>query len=772
MEMVLKSLSIPELGRVSRASRHLYNATIPFLYRSVELSDGVNFETGDEHDDTPMLLMLGLLVRNTEVARSVQVLAHRCHLPAPKGLYSHITAAVSRDDRTLCLLYRAIANMVNVRTLILSFGHQNIVSALFIGFFGAEKRQHSIERLFVENCLFGDLSKIQGLSNPWGLSTVSLKSLDMTSGQAGGKPQKVALYREVVHLESRYGTIERPTYQCSRDLLPPIEQSSKALGFEDGIYYSLANLQVPVHTCSIYSCPGAAYSVRQADLNSVPKDPSASILFLLSRSVETPTSLTLDRFMYGHLLLQKFIHENANFPNLRALVFNDMSDDKDRGYVKGDDGNWIVDESHFLFCEPWLRFLARHRGLRILGWSLQMIIPYSKLDITESDLLKSTRSRLSKELKTLIIFDDALTDSSEEEGQYSEWMKRTVFFNKFFFPQMTVLKAFRFVGNAVEEELSWATEQMCKSPLQEFSIVGMTYPYDMRWNDTNVGGIDGKLERGFGDIRNRLWWNEFPEELALPFGRRNPDISLIQMLERQYGSTLKTLGIDGYLSAPSLHQPYPEIKLFFQNLCGFTKLSCIKFNFWVLPFINDRQCGPDIHTFWIREHYRKQNFPYEENCACKTCKPPILVEYYDPTFLARRVAEIFGPCLHHEALSASPEGVKIESLILMPWRWTYPARGAQLEDQCLVNELTVWIGEGGIVKRYVGPVSKTEWSRDISRAVFKKGEKEGYDWKPCGKCNDRAGMEVQGEKKFWCWECWHGEEGGRVREGTEEGNVD
>lgn len=168
MEMVLKSLSVPELGRMSRASRPLYNATIPLLYRSIELIDGINPETRDEHDDTPMLLMLGLLVRNAEVARSVQVLAHRCHLPAPKGLYSHATAAVSRDDRTLCLLYRAIANMVDVRTLILSFGHQKIVSGLVAGFFDAERRRHSVERLFVENCLLGDLSKIQGLSNPWG----------------------------------------------------------------------------------------------------------------------------------------------------------------------------------------------------------------------------------------------------------------------------------------------------------------------------------------------------------------------------------------------------------------------------------------------------------------------------------------------------------------------------------------------------------------------------------------------------------------------------
>lgn len=593
----------------------------------------------------------------------------------------------------------------------------------------------------------------------------------MTSEKTGRKLQKVALHREIVHFESRYGKVERPTYQCSKDLLPPTDQLSMALEFEDGIYCSLTNLQVPVHTCSIYSCPGTAYSVRQADLNSIPKDSLASILFLLSRNVETLTSLTLDRFMYGYLLLQKFIHENVNFPNLRALVFNDISDDKDRGYVRGDDGYWNVDESHFLFCEPWLQFLARHGGLRTLGWPLQMIIPYSKLDITESDLLKSTRSRLSKELETLIIFDHALIDSSGSGGMYPEWDKRDVFFKKFFFPQMTALKSFRFVGNAVEEELSWAIKQMCKSPLQEFSIIGQTYPYHMRWNETIAGGPKGTLERGLGDVRDRLLWSEFPEVFALPEGEPNRDISLIQMLEKQHGSTLKTLGIDGYLSPPSLHQPYPEIELFFQHLRGFKKLSCIKLNFWVLPLINGYQCGPNIHSFWIREHYRKQNFPYEENCACELCRPLILVKYYDPTFLARRIAKIFGPCLHPEALSANPEGVKIESLILMPWSWTYPARGTELEDQCLVNEFTVWIGKGGVVKNYVGPVSKTERSCDLSREVFKKGKKECYDWNPCGKCNDRAGMEVEGEKKFWCWECWHGKADERVRDGTEEGTV-
>lgn len=121
----------------------------------------------DDHDETRMFKKLFVLATNPYVASKVQTIIHRCHLPPPE-LFSDLPIICHEDlihsrnpqhDSPLNprnkLIFQAIANMTNVHTLRIVYGHWAIVEALLWGFFGPLRHlsaKRPVTKLWLESC--------------------------------------------------------------------------------------------------------------------------------------------------------------------------------------------------------------------------------------------------------------------------------------------------------------------------------------------------------------------------------------------------------------------------------------------------------------------------------------------------------------------------------------------------------------------------------------------------------------------------------------------
>lgn len=165
----------------------------PPLRRGVEHGEEVDVgaehpgQIYDDHDETPMLKKLFILATNPFVASKVQTVLHRCHLPQPElfndlprimpeGLI-HSRHFLHDHRRNLLskLILQAVANMVNVHTLKVVFGHWAIVETLLMGFFGPRRRARvPVRKLWLESCSISTY-RYQGF---WlGLNAGGVKSL-------------------------------------------------------------------------------------------------------------------------------------------------------------------------------------------------------------------------------------------------------------------------------------------------------------------------------------------------------------------------------------------------------------------------------------------------------------------------------------------------------------------------------------------------------------------------------------------------------------------
>ncbi|MCJ1386743.1 hypothetical protein MMC17_009869, partial [Xylographa soralifera] len=83
LDLILCKLPRLTQAQISLSSRRLSSLITPYLYHTVELVDRRNDATLDQHDDTPMLQMLLLLIRRPHLASYVRDLSYRCHENLP-----------------------------------------------------------------------------------------------------------------------------------------------------------------------------------------------------------------------------------------------------------------------------------------------------------------------------------------------------------------------------------------------------------------------------------------------------------------------------------------------------------------------------------------------------------------------------------------------------------------------------------------------------------------------------------------------------------------
>ncbi|KAF7196810.1 hypothetical protein HII31_01728 [Pseudocercospora fuligena] len=159
---ILSPLDRPDLCSLNLASQWYYKVATPLIWRELELTDCRTYhpdlDSTDEHDDTPMLKKLLVLVKRPWIAREVQILTHRCHL-SPPGIFNELphmpfcSQTLSTDWRTVELVKMAIKEMKKVTTVRIVLGHPWIVDAILRSFFDYERQDAMpVRRLWLENC--------------------------------------------------------------------------------------------------------------------------------------------------------------------------------------------------------------------------------------------------------------------------------------------------------------------------------------------------------------------------------------------------------------------------------------------------------------------------------------------------------------------------------------------------------------------------------------------------------------------------------------------
>lgn len=215
LQDILERIDHDSLGRLTLVSRWCYNKASVLKWREVELVDcRTQHEDSlgvDEHDDTALIKKLLILATNPHIARCVQQLAHRCHLPPP-AIFNELPRAtfsaqtLSTDPRTIELVKIAAQHMTNVHTLRIIFGHPNLNDALLRCFFDKQRQRDApIRKLWLENCrisagcqLSMDTAYSYGLPTGLdfqGLESVRLRRLPLRPGQA--LDSVVPLYQHV-----------------------------------------------------------------------------------------------------------------------------------------------------------------------------------------------------------------------------------------------------------------------------------------------------------------------------------------------------------------------------------------------------------------------------------------------------------------------------------------------------------------------------------------------------------------------------------------------
>ncbi|KXT15542.1 hypothetical protein AC579_6544 [Pseudocercospora musae] len=159
---ILSRLDRPHLCSLNLASQWYYKVATPLLWRELELTDCRTYhpdlDSTDEHDDTPMLKKLLVLIEKPWIAREIQTLTHRCHL-SPPGIFNELphmpfcSQTLSTDWRTVELVKMAVKEMKKVTTVRIVLGHPWIVDAILRSFFDVDRKDAMpVRRLWLENC--------------------------------------------------------------------------------------------------------------------------------------------------------------------------------------------------------------------------------------------------------------------------------------------------------------------------------------------------------------------------------------------------------------------------------------------------------------------------------------------------------------------------------------------------------------------------------------------------------------------------------------------
>ena len=725
MDIILSQLSSSEQNATSQTSQRLYYATIPHLYRSIELTDYCNNETNDEHDDTPMIRMSLLFIQNSFLASQVREVSHRCHLHLP-DVWADLTSMTfsnqtfSIDPRTSRLLYRAISTLTRVHTLRIVFGHQTIVQTLLSGFLNRRSPSPShwpLRRLWIESSCLMDLSLLKVLTTANSLETFRCRrltlfnetyadalatndfglarsrSIDSNGGRAG---VAAGTYATTFRLQSAKSEFLR-------------EARNHAMSLEDGIYKRLpTSIQA---YCDDEDLPEDAIaelsisepSTRTPDEMDINQSPNSYVLSLLQESARTLTSINFDWLIGGQSLIRGLTEDRPYFPHLKALQIRNAVEDYARlpSY-----------DACCLLSKPMLDFVKRHPNIQCLSWPLECFTPVSDFNSRYQEIDHETLDHLGRTLKELRVDTSIDTSIELEIGPESESLGKSRFQRQRFIndiaPKMTALESFKLEGSVGYSQRNQLVGALYQCPLRKLVVIGTCWAVHDSWE--NLAPNDRwRLMHNEQDFREHVGWSNSadhssgkrlvdgfyqPETSLQSPGSRPFSTMLLETVALTQASTITELKLCGFIGAPPLSHPAPESRSQLSLLGHFHNLTYLTTAVWVSTFYKGDNYASEIRATWYARH---RGIPTALTCINPKV-PEDLTEYakfvmaeFEPSSLAIKVAQLVGPHLSRRAIE-SKAGVTVRALYLL-----------QGEDSVDMYEMDVKIGRSREVLSFVGP---------------------------------------------------------------------
>ena len=474
------------------------------------------------------------------------------------------------------------------------------------------------------------------------------------------------------------GRPENGTYDSAVSIYVPDEifDSGNEIGnlidLDDRIYRNFPDANCPE------SADRTVTFSRELGQSHFPKTPHEMVMSLLQQTAATLTSLNLDWLFGSRPLIEGLAGSGLCFPNLKALQVRNAAEDFNRlcGY-----------EEYRLLGTAWLHFLQRHPKIQCLAWPVEGFLPLTE----QLDLLIGLRSmtirNLGRTLTELRVDTHCALDVERDTiNRDDEWVCRSRDARKAFIkavaPKMTNLRVFKVEGSFPYDERIELASALHQCPLEKFVTIAASWSICDTWADLQLKDRS-KLRRDGWDYKTRIPWQESTQA-----------VSVLETLSLTHAGTITELKFCGFVGAPVLHDPSPETHRQLTFLGKFHNLNYLTSAVWISTYDKDTNHNHfrEIGASWYARHRGvPTSLSRLIDKGLRSENSTFFDLNHEPSLLAKKVADLFGPHLSAQALGGQG-GVIVIALFLL-----------QRYSKNDLYEMEVRIGKRGELVSFLGP---------------------------------------------------------------------
>lgn len=548
-----------------------------------------------------------MLTSNPVIAAKVQVLIHRCHLPAP-NIFTQLSRMyfngeyLSHDARLHDLLRLAIRNMVSVHTLMIIHGHKNMTHGLLEGFLDPTRPcRIPLRKLWLESCSLSNMrldliSAIQ-LS---GLESIRIRRLRAESLDAPNMNDmrflefRLSRGGQSLSLQTGAGGWVWSTVEFSRENYPeswPLqftgeELKAKAEQYDNTIWEELPEIQ--------------QFIEHNRTQRQTPQETPRMPISYLMRMSSSLTNLSLDWILWrqrgsrDHPAIASTLQTLATmrFPNLRSFQV--------RNAVIA---QTALPDDVYLLESTFLEFLEEHPKLQCLAWPLDRFFSQTKPSQETQSRAGSLIIHLGNALTDLRVDtyyhpnSEEITDESIDSDQEQQRTRRRRFIAEFA-PFMRKVEQIKLEGGIPRDEKRELLRALRFCPLKKIVIIGVSFPIGNTWGkkgeilraldpgqspDVSYTLEDEHIESIFRSYTQEI--RPTPRDLEFePCYGWPPGAPFLSTLAADYANTVEELKLCGYNGSPILSVFSGITNPLLYPLRHFHNLRQVVVSFWLLTW--------------------------------------------------------------------------------------------------------------------------------------------------------------------------------------------
>ncbi|KAK3064088.1 hypothetical protein LTS18_010214 [Coniosporium uncinatum] len=603
----------------------------------------------DEHDDTPIIRKLIILARNPRIASKVRKLTHRCHVPVPNVFTElpHIILSgrtLSTDPRTHVLLKAAVANMRNVHTLRIIFGHWLLSIGLLHNFLHPSRMPETpLRRLWLEGCSLEGLSPemVMSSSQLTQLKSLRFRRLRLTLdplaegnfayGRGASKKQLTngagSYYRTYVNYNrmEAFGDNSKWSH-LPADLFVPVSR------FDNAIYERLPDIErllsdLPGY--SPYADPVGEYFQNTSWMRQS-RRPANFAQSLCMQALESLTSLNLDWVGWirsdGHVGSQDAVAQmqhdflsniaSLHFPHLRSFQLRNAI--STRATTKLQTEVYLFAPQSQTGPVGFLEFMEAHPNLLNLAWPMDKFYPHWKVDKTTKTRISTTVANLGRTLLGLRIdfdtdgFDrgEPLTDESRDVASVEARARRHLFVRDFA-AEMTKVRTIKIEGGVPRDEKRETIRALYRCPLEKVVLIGISCPLGNLWGgdgewlahqdpflSDNAGALEEEHTEAILAASKTVPLPPDENFHFVPTYNWLPGPPMLHTIATHHASTINELKFCGYYGSPPLGLKTPLSDAMLSSLKYFDNLEAIVLSVWLPTFFDGDYLDDSIIQSW------------------------------------------------------------------------------------------------------------------------------------------------------------------------------